>query len=115
MAIWVNVNRAAKFPEINRVYKRAGWGQGAYGQQTAGQSQSAGVPTSAPRGFLETVRAAVSASFASGAALPAWIRLAPGYEESRAWQTCQVNVSAIPGVRPLLTNGKYQNSSAYNI
>lgn len=109
MAIWVNVNRAAKFPEVMKVYKRAGWGQGAYtAGGSVGQPQNVGTPTSAPRGFLETVRAAVSASFANGAALPAWIRTAPGYEESRAWQTCQVNVSAIPGVRPLLTNGKPQ-------
>jgi hypothetical protein len=106
MAIWVNVNRAAKFPEVMKVYKRAGWGQGAFGQQIAGQSQTNGTPTSAPRGFLETVRAAISASFANGAALPAWIRVAPGYEESRAWQTAQVDVTAIPGVRPLFTNGK---------
>jgi hypothetical protein len=105
MAIWVPLNRAAKFPEVNRVYKRAGWGQGAQGLQTAGQSQTTGNPTSAPRGFLETVRAAVSASFANGASLPAWIKKSPGGGPA-SWQDAQVDVTAIPGVRPLNTNGK---------
>lgn len=109
MAIWVNVNRAALFPEVVKVYKRAGWGQGAYtnGQNT--QPWSGGPPNSAVRGFLKTVRAAVSASFAAGAALPSWIRTQPGYEESRAWQTVQVDVTTIPGVRALNTNGKSKN------
>lgn len=108
MAIWVNVNRAAKFPEVERVYKKAGWGQGA-AQVGNTQSWSGGPPNSAVRGFLETVRAAVSASFAAGASLPSWIRLAPGYTESRAWQTAQVDVTTIPGVRALNTNGKSKN------
>lgn len=108
MAIWVNVNRAAKFPEVIKTYKKAGWGQGAF-QTGKTQPWSGGPPNSAVRGFLETVRAAVSASFANGAALPSWIRTAPGYEESRAWQTCQVDVTAIPGVRALNTNGKSKN------
>ncbi len=108
MAIWVNVNRAAKFPEVMKTYKKGGWGQGAF-QVGATQPWSGGPPNSAVRGFLETVRAAVSASFANGAALPSWIRTAPGYEESRAWQTCQVDVTTIPGVRALNTNGKSKN------
>lgn len=104
MAIWVNVNRAAKFPEVVRVYGRAGFGQGAL-QSGSGTTQpySGNPPNEAPRGFLTTVRAAVS--LAAGKALPSWIRTAPGIE-SRDWQTCQVDVTAIPGVRPLNTNGK---------
>lgn len=105
MAIWVNLARAAKFPEVIKVYKRAGTGQGAYGVQTPGQPQNVGTPTSAPRGFLETVRFAVTQ--ASGAALPAWIRKSP--LGSNDWQDCQVDVTAIPGVRPLNTNGKWKS------
>jgi hypothetical protein len=107
MAIWVNVNRAAKFPEVVKTYKKAGWGQGA-SQVGTTQPWSGGPPNSAVRGFLETVRAAVSSSFANGAALPSWIRKAPGIE-SGDWQTCQVDVTAIPGVRALNTNGKSKN------
>lgn len=113
MAIWVNVNRAAKFPEVLRVYKRAGWGQGT-GQSASGQPQNVGAPSSMPKGFLTYVKYLVQGAANGTIALPAWIRVEPGYEESKAWQTVQVNVSAIPGVRPLYTNGKYQNSSVYN-
>lgn len=105
MAIWVNVNRAAKFPEVMKVYKRGSFGQGAFSQQTVGQPQNVGTPTSAPRGFLETVRIAVTLS--SGAALPAWIRKSP--LGSNDWQDAQVDVTAIPGVRPLNTNGKWKS------
>lgn len=106
MAIWVNVNRAAKFPEVNTIYNRAGTGQGAY-VPGHGVPPWAGnnPPTSAPRGFLETVRFYVTQS--NGAALPAWIRKQPG--GSNNWQSCQVDVTAIPGVRALNTNGKSKN------
>lgn len=108
MAIWVNLNRAAKFPEVIKTYKRAGWGQGAFtnGQKT--QPWSGGPPNSAVRGFLETVRAAVSSAFSLGAALPSWIRKAPGIE-SGDWQNVQVDVLTIPGVRALNQNGKSKN------
>lgn len=103
MAIWVNLNRAAKFPEVMKVYKRAGRGQGS-GQGTTGQSQTTGNPTSQARGFLMAVKRAVTE--VSGAALPAWIRKSPlGMND---WQNVQVDVTAIPGVRPLLVNGKPQ-------
>jgi hypothetical protein len=104
MAIWVDVNRAAKFPEVVRVYGRAGFGQGAL-QSGSGVTQpySGNPPNSAPRGFLETVRAYVS--LASGAPLPSWIRKSPGGGPG-SWQDCQVDVTTIPGVRPLNTNGK---------
>jgi hypothetical protein len=109
MAIWVNVNRAAKFPEVMRTYKRAGMGQGAYvpGNGVPPWNGNATL-NSAPRGFLETVRVAVSSAFSSGAALPSWIRKAPGIE-SGDWQTCQVDVTTIPGVRALNQNGKSKN------
>lgn len=100
MAIWVNLNRAAKFPEVINVYSRAGRGQGT-GQGAAGASS----PKSAPKGFLVTVKRFVSES--AGAALPAWIRKSP--LGSNDWQDCQVDVTAIPGVRPLNTNGKWRS------
>lgn len=111
MAIWVNLNRAAKFPEVNKVYKKAGWGQGA--GNTVGQPQNVGTPTSAVKGFLNVVRYYVQAASRGVGTMPAWIRLSP--TGSNDWQDAQVNVSAIPGVRPLLANGKYQNSAVYNI
>lgn len=98
MAIWVSLNRAAKFPEVQKVYKRAGRGQG------AGGTSGGGSPKSAILGFLTLVKRLVSES--NGAALPAWIRKSPG--ASNDWQDTQVDVTAIPGVRPLLTNGKPQ-------
>lgn len=103
MAIWVDLNRAAKFPEVVRVYSRAGWGQGAL-QSGSGSTQpySGNPPNEAPRGFLETVRAAVS--LANGAALPTWIRKSP--LGAGDWQNVQVDVTAIPGTRPMNTNGK---------
>lgn len=95
MATWVNLNRAAKFPEVESVYKRAGRGQGS--TQTAG----AAVPKSARYGFLTFVKRVVS----EVPSLPSWIRKSPA--GSNDWQNVQVDVTAIPGVRPLHTNGKW--------
>lgn len=97
MAIWVNLNRAAKFPEVVKVYSRAGQGQGSV------QSPGATVPPQAAKGFLATVRKFVTQS--NGAALPAWIRKSP--LGTNDWQDVQVNVQAIPGVRRLNVNGKW--------
>lgn len=95
MAIWVNLNRAAKFPEVIRVYKRAGRGQGT-GQGSIGATS----PPSATLGFLSYVKRLVSEQ----ATVPAWIRKSPGAEND--WQNVQVDVTAIPGVRALNQNGK---------
>lgn len=97
MAIWVNTNRAAKFPEVVRVYSRAGGGQGVAGPT---QPYSGNPPNEAPKGFLTTVRLAIQ----SGAALPSWIRKSP--LGAGDWQNSQVDVTAIPGTRPMNTNGK---------
>lgn len=85
MATWVHVNEAATYPEVVKVYKRAGGG-------------GAGGPAKAAKGFLKTVKAAV----ASGAS---WVRKAPG--GSNDWQDSQVDVTSIPGVRALRDNGKW--------
>ena len=105
MAVWVNASRVADFPEVMAVYKRDGRGQG------TGQSGDGGTtPKSGRKGFLMTVKRLVSES--NGAALPAWIRKAPGIGNSGLgnWQNAQVDITAIPGVRKLrATNGKWVN------
>lgn len=93
MAVWVNANRVASAPEVINVYSRAGRGQGT-GQGVAGAS----TPKTAPKGFLMTIKRLVNES--NGAALPAWIRKSPGGGPND-WQNVQVDVTAIPGVRPL--------------
>ncbi len=97
MAIWVNVNRVAFFPEVIKVYGRAGRGQGS--TQGAGST----TPSHAPKGFLMTVKRAVSENII---ALPAWIRKSP-LSGPNDWQNVQIDITAIPGV-PVLraTNGK---------
>lgn len=100
MAVWVNLNRVCEFPEVEAVYKRAGRGQGST------QSAGATTPKSARSGFLMTVKRAVSESL--GASLPAWIRKSPGGGPGD-WQNVQIDITAIPGVRPLrATNGKWR-------
>lgn len=101
MAVWVNANRVASFPEVVKVYGRAGRGQGST------QSSGATTPSHAAKGFLMTIKRAVSE--ANGAALPSWIRKSPGSGPGD-WQNVQVDITAIPGVRKLrATNGKWVN------
>ena len=97
MAIWVNTNRVASFPEVMKVYKRAGRGQGS--TQSAGPT----TPASAQKGFLQTVKRFMSEGVQ---ALPSWIRPSP-LGGPADWQNSQVDITAIPGV-PVLraTNGK---------
>lgn len=95
MAVWVNLNIAADFIEIQKVYGRDGRGQGS--TQSAGATN----PAHAAKGFLVTVKRAVNES--NGAPLPAWIRKSPGGGPAD-WQNTQVDVTAIPGV-PVLRGG----------
>jgi len=100
MAIWVNVNRVASFPEVMKVYSRAGRGQGST------QGAGATTPKNAAKGFLQTVKRFVNEGVQ---ALPAWIRKSPGSGPGD-WQNVQIDITAIPGVRKLrATNGKWQN------
>lgn len=108
MAVWVPLARAMKFPEIERVYKRAGRGQGT-GQGVIGTGPTSDKLISAPKGFLATVKRFVNES--SGAALPAWIRKMPGVGGLNQWQAVQIDVTAIPGVRKLRKDGKWTNAS----
>ncbi len=106
MAKWVDFKKACKFPEILRVYKRAGRGQGT-GQ--AVPAYGAGLLQSAPKGFARTVQIFFQGEVVQNAStpnLPAWIRKNP-LSNSNDWQDCQVDVTAIPGVRPLRDDGKW--------
>ena len=116
--IWVPVRKAATFAEVKKVYKRAAQGQGAPLNNIggpSGPSNNGGLSlVSAPRGFLETVRWFFQGPNPNGTEtggrneLPAWIRVRPGFT-NQGWQDCQVDVTAIPGVRPLRDNGKWYN------
>lgn len=106
MATWVNVRKAAKFPEVERVYKRAGRGQGT-GQGIP--TYAAGLLQSAPKGFLRTIAIFFQGEALSGSgtpSIPSWLRQGPG-SAPNDWQNAQVDVTAIPGVRPLRDNGKW--------
>jgi hypothetical protein len=83
------------FPEVKKVYKRAG-----RGQNTGQGSIGATTPASATLGFLSYVKRLVSEQ----ATVPSWIRKSPS--GSNDWQNVQVDVTSIPGVRPLFVNGK---------
>lgn len=86
MATWVPVNKVATFPAVINAYARAGGGEG----------NTTGV---AKKGFLKTVYAALAAA-------AAWVRKPPtGAAVSK--QDSQVDVTAIPGVKPLRKDGKW--------
>lgn len=85
MATWVPLNKAAKFPAVINVYARAGNGMG-------------NVTGLAKRGFLRTARLALAAA-------AAWVRKPPT-GAADGWQDSQVDVTAIPGVKPLRKDGK---------
>ncbi len=107
MATWVPLKRAMKFPNILKVYKRAGRGQGT-GQGIVAFTNS-GVLLSAQKGFLRTVQIFFQGEVVgqpSTPTLPAWIRKSP-LSNSNDWQDCQVDVTAIPSVRPLRKDGRY--------
>lgn len=114
MPTWVPVARAAKFPEVNKVYKRAGEGQGTGQGTPAAPNTNSSLLNSAPMGFLKTVQNFVRGNNPDGTSvgypLPAWIRQTPGITNS-SWQDYQVDVTNIPGVRPLRKDGKYVNAS----
>ena len=100
MAIWVNVNRVAFCPEVMAVYARAGRGQGTT------QSSGATTPKRGAKGFMMTVKRAMSEGVI---ALPSWIRPSPGGGPGD-WQNAQVDIQNIPGVRSLRkTNLKWAN------
>lgn len=102
MATWIKVKEAATYPEVIKVYKRAGGGQGT-GQGTDGAT----TPASARKGFLNYVRKLFEdASNGLSPTIPAWLKAAPGSAPGD-WQNALVDVTAIPGVRKLRDNGKW--------
>lgn len=102
MALWIRFKKVRLFPEVVKVYKRAGGGQGS-GQGTIG----AGSPKSGIKGFDNYVRTLFQdASRGLSPTLPAWLKASPG-SLADDWQNCLVDVTAIPGVRVLRDNGKW--------
>ena len=71
-----------------------------------------GTLLSAQEGFLMTVKVAVQGESLPGTgnpsppALPAWIRKSP-LSNSTDWQDVQIDVTNIPGVRPLRKDGRW--------
>jgi hypothetical protein len=89
MATWVPFVRAKQFPNVLKVYERAGHGQG---QGAAG--------TNSKKGFWYAVKAAVTAG-------SSWVRkdstvAGPG----TSFQGVMVDVTAIPNVPPLRKDGR---------
>jgi hypothetical protein len=109
MATWVEFKKVRKFPAVLQVYKRAGWGQGT-GQGIIATNPPSSQLVSAQRGFARTVQIFFQGKnlAAPAPALPGWIRKSP-LSNSNDWQDCQIDVTAIPGVRPLRDNGKWVN------
>lgn len=106
MALWIKVKEAATYPEVIRVFKRAGGGQGTGQGSGSGGVNGPTTPASAPKGFLNTIRHLFeNASQGLGPSLPGWLRASPSAPND--WQNAQVDVTAIPGVRKLRDNGKW--------
>jgi hypothetical protein len=102
MATWIKFKEVRLYPEVIKVYKRAGGGQGS-GQGTYGAT----TPASGIKGFDNYVRKLFQdASNGLSPTLPAWLRAAPGSAPGD-WQNSIVDVTAIPGVRKLRDNGKW--------
>lgn len=110
MATWIPIKKVMKFPEVLRVYKRAGRGQGT-GQGVIPNNPVSSQLVSAPKGFARTVAIffqGETVQNASTPTLPAWIRKSPTTNYGD-WQDAEIDVTAIPGVRKLRDNGKWVN------
>jgi hypothetical protein len=84
----------------------------ATGITVVGNTSPPGTLLSEPKGFLMTVKIWIQGESLPGVgnpsppALPAWIRLPPGVEKA-SWQNYQVDITNIPGVRPLRKDGRW--------
>ena len=112
---WVPLKRVLKFPEVLQVYKRAGRGQGT-GQGIIATGDYAGKLQSAQKGFLRTVQIWVQGESLPGTgnpsppALPSWIRKIPtpgAVLQASDLMQVQIDVTNIPGVRPLRKDGTW--------
>jgi hypothetical protein len=107
MATWVSIKLAAKFPHVIAVYGRAGRGQGT-GQGIIATGPPSANLVSAPKGFLRTVQIFFQGETVQNASvptIPSWLRKRP-LSNLNDWQDCQVDVTAIPGVRSLRKDGR---------
>jgi hypothetical protein len=106
---WVPLKRVLKMPNVLRVYKRAGRGQGT-GQGIIATHPSRGTLISARKGFLRTVQIFLQGEtlLAAGGVTDAgasWIRKCPG--GSNDIMDCQIDVTNIPGVPALRKDGTW--------
>ena len=114
---WVPIKRVLKMPNVLKVYKRAGRGQGT-GQGVVAYTNS-GVLLSGQKGFLRTVQIWIQGETLPGTgnptppALPSWIRFMPPLASSTPHDimTCQIDVTNIPSVRPLRKDGTFALSA----
>jgi hypothetical protein len=113
MATWVPFKRACKFPNILKVYKKGGRLQETPNANGLVAFTNSGVLLSAQKSFAQTVRIFFQGETAASPStpnLPAWIRKSP-LSNSNDWQDCQVDVNAIPGVRPLRKDGTWTGTN----
>jgi hypothetical protein len=105
------LKRVLKFPNVEKVYGRAGRGQGT-GQGIVAYTNS-GVLLSGQKGFLRTVQIWLQGETLSNAvsppALPTWIRKCP--LGSNDLMNVQIDVTNIPSVRPLRKDGTFALSA----
>ena len=108
---WVPLKRVLKMPNVLKVYKRAGRGQGT-GQGIVAYANS-GVLLSGQKGFLRTVQIWLQGETLSNAvtpgSLPSWIRKMP--LGSNDIMEVQIDVTNIPSVRPLRKDGTFALSA----
>lgn len=106
--VWVPFKRVRKFPQVQRVYKRAGRGQGT-GQGIIATNPPSANLVSAQKGFERTIMnffQGPTAAQGGAPAIPSWLRKNP-LSNSNDWQDCEVDITNIPGVRPLRKDGRY--------
>ncbi len=106
--VWVPLKRVCKFPNVLKVYKRAGRGQGT-GQGIIATGPVSGTLVSAQKGFLRTVAIFFQGETLSNGttpSIPSWLRKNP-LSNSNDWQDAEVDITNIPGVRPLRKDGRF--------
>ncbi len=106
--LWVPFKRVRKFPNVLKVFKRAGRGQGT-GQGIIATGPASSVLVSAPKGFERTIQnffQGPNPKQGGAPSIPSWLRKDP-LSNSNDWQDCQVDITNIPGVRPLRKDGRW--------
>ena len=105
---WVPYKRVCKFPNVLRVYKKSGRGQGT-GQGIIATGPSRQTLISGQKSFANTVKIFFQGEVVkqgSVPTIPSWLRKSP-LANSNDWQDCQVDVTNIPGVPALRKDGTW--------